>query len=211
MGLVKRQPVPSPRAGDGTGRRATERDVRALLVALGSVDADVRRRAVLDLAGETKAVPALLSQVGPEADRAVREALLTVLAAHDRADVVGGLLPHLGSDDAPLRNAVVEALAAMRTSFPSFVPTLLRAPDADVRVLTVMVLAQLRDPQVPQWLHDVVRRDAHANVVAAALGELVESGDPGAAGAGAVATARFPDDPFLRFTAQAAGRLLDPT
>lgn len=203
MTLIRRTATPEVPT-QSADRRSPVRDVPGLIESLSDPTADVRRRAALDLAGAAEAIPALLGRVGPEPDRAVREAVLTVLAAQDVDAVVWGLLPNLASDDATLRNAVVEVLRTMPLAMPAHVGALLASPDSDVRVLTVMILAGLRVPEVAGWLAGVVRTDDHPNVVAAALAELLETGGDEVVELARGAAIRFPADPFLQFAAQSA-------
>jgi len=199
MGLVKRVGA----ASADLDRRSRARDVAGLMAGLADDDADVRRWSALDLAHHPEATGALVGRLEVEADRAVRDAVLTTLAGFDSLEAAAGLAPHLRSEDAALRTAVVSALAGMPTAAPSVVPALLDDADPDVRILTVMVLGQLRAQQVPGWLLEVLRTDEHPNVCAAALAELAELVEPSMAGVVAAVAARFPDDPFLAFTADA--------
>ena len=89
MGLVRRQA-----AGD-----TQQVDPGTLQDRLADPDAEQRRRAALDLDGHAEAVPALLARVPAETDLAVRDAVLTTLAAID------ALLPMAG----PQHAAVLQA------------------------------------------------------------------------------------------------------
>ncbi|MER7006099.1 HEAT repeat domain-containing protein [Dactylosporangium sp. NPDC000555] len=194
MALVRRDSTTAPDDDDPQvlGRRLTD------------PDAEIRRRAALGLDGVAEAVPALLARVPVETDPAAREAVLTTLAALDRADVAAGLVPHLASDDAALRTAVSGALAAMPASVPALLPALLANPDHDVRIMTAMVLADLPHPGAADWLAGIVATDTHPNVVAAAVDALLPMAGPGHVEVLAAVPARFPGDPFLRFTIDAA-------
>ena len=197
MGLVRRAAAPE---APGPETPTTE----SLLAALTADDAEERRRAALGLDGVAEAVPALLARVGAEPDPAVRDAVLTTLAAVDREDVATGLAVHLASEDAALRTAVAETLAAMPTAVPGLLPGLLADPDHDVRIMTVMILADLVHPDSVPRLVEVIRTDPHPNVVAAAVDALLPSATEDHAAVLREARARFPDDPFLRFTVEAA-------
>lgn len=166
--------------------------------------AERRREAALYLDGVEAAVPALLDRVGEESDLAVRDAVLTTVAAHDTDAVATSLARHLGSDDAGLRTAVAEALSTMHGSVPALLPRLVTALDHRVRIMTVMVLADLHHPEAPAWLAAMIREDAHPNVVAAAIDALLPSARAKDAALLQQARDRFPQDPFLRFTVEAA-------
>jgi len=219
MGLVRRAVAPAEGAADtvagltlegaGAGegqpdRRHRRRDVPGLVAGLNAADPETRRRAAVDLADEPDGVPALVARVGVERDPAVRDTVLTQLARLDSPEVATGLVPHLGSDDAGLRNAVVVAMAQMPRSVPPLVPGLLADPDPDVRILTIMMMAGLRVAELEGWLVGVLEHDTHTNVVASAVSELVPIAGPEAVDVLEAVPARFPDDPFLAFTVRAA-------
>jgi len=199
MGLVRKaQPEAAPEQQPVSAEE--------LLRQLDDPDPDVRREAALGLDGVAEAVQPLLEQVGTEEAALVRDAMLTTLAAHDTDQVAAGLAPHLASDDAGLRTAVAEALATMPLSAPSIVPRLLEDPDHDVRVMTAMVLADLPHPAALTWLAEMIRDDPHPNVVASAIDALLPSLGPEHTELLERAVRRFPNDPFLRFTVEAALR-----
>ena len=198
MGLVRRKAQPEhdqpPASADD------------LLGQLDDPDPDVRREAALGLDGIASAVGDLLERVADEEAPAVRDAMLTTLAAHDTQAVAESLATHLASDDAGLRTAVAEALASMPASVPAIMPRLLEDPDHDVRVMTAMVLADLPHPASLTWLAEMIRDDPHPNVVAAAIDALLPSLGPEHTELLERAVRRFPSDPFLRFTVEAALR-----
>ncbi|GAA2862895.1 hypothetical protein Acy02nite_53130 [Actinoplanes cyaneus] len=178
--------------------------VQTLLQQVHDDDPELRREAALSLVEVTEAVPVLLARVGVETEARVRDAVLTTLAAHDTATVAAGLAVHLASDEASLRTAVAEALATMPGSALDLMPDLLAAPDHDVRVMTAMILADLPHPDAKTWLLRMIADDPHPNVVTGAIDALLPAADAGDAPVLQAAVQRFPDDPFLRFTVQAA-------
>lgn len=180
--------------------------VMDLLRQLKDPDPDVRREAALGLDGVAVAVGPLLDRVAAEEVTLVRDTMLTTLAAHDVGVVAEGLAKHLASDDASLRVAAAEALATMPLATPAIIPRLLADPDHDVRVMTAMVLANLPHPTSLVWLAQMIRDDPHPNVVAAAIDALLPSLAPEHTELLEQAVRRFPTDPFLRFTVEAALR-----
>ncbi|GAA0551272.1 hypothetical protein GCM10010172_36930 [Paractinoplanes ferrugineus] len=195
MGLVRRNAEPEPQTmGPGD-----------LLAQLDDPDPDRRREAALGLEAES-AVEVLLDRVATEDEPRVRDAMLTTLAAHDTDAVAAGLAVHLASDDAGLRTGVAEALASMPESVPAIIPRLLEDPDHDVRVMAAMVLADLQHPEATTWLTVMIKDDPHPNVVASAIDALLPSLGPEHTELLERAVRRFPDDPFLRFTVEAALR-----
>ncbi len=197
MGLVRRASETQP----DVERRERPRDTDGLLAGLRDPRADVRRWAALDLAGNQDAVASLAARLGEEPDQAVRDALLGTLAEIGGAAVVDALVPYLRCEDAGVRNAVVECMSLIPASVEAL-PALLRDPDADVRAMTVMLLAALRDPRVPDLLLGVVACDPDPNVAGAAIGELAELGDETACNVIEAAAGRFPNDPFVAFAAR---------
>ncbi|MEV0897309.1 HEAT repeat domain-containing protein [Actinoplanes sp. NPDC049802] len=199
MGLVRKQAPQQPEEA-----LPVKPSPETLLTRLHDHDADCRREAALGLVGVAEAIPALLARVGTEEDPRVLESILITLAAHDSEDVAGGLAVHLASDEAGLRTAVAAALATMPRSVPSVLPSLLAAPDHDVRVMTAMILADLPHPDAHAWLARMISEDPHPNVVTGAIDALLPSATEDDVQLLRDAVERFPDDPFLRFTVNAA-------
>lgn len=195
MGLVHRtakrreddSPVPAPE-----------------LSALDSDDPEIRRSGAIGLDAQPEAMPAVLEHVVGEPDVAARDAMLTVLAAQDSDVVAQGLIKLLSSEDPALRTAVVDALATMLRAVPPLLPELTAHPDPDVRILGAMVLARLAHPAVVPALEAMIATDPHANAVAAAIDALLPVATAGHIGLLEEVLARFPRDPFLRFTISAA-------
>ena len=84
------------------------------------------------------------------------------------------------------------------------VDRLLLDPDADVRIFAVNLLGELRHADVPRWLLQVLRHEAHVNVVAAALEVLAEVGSAADVPALRSVRERFEHDPFIQFAADIA-------
>ena len=202
MGL-KRRAAETP---SGQERREHGRDLAGLTAQLSSPDAEERRRAALDLWGSADAVPALLSAYAVEADVSARDAMLTTLAGHDVPEVGRALALDLRAEDAVTRNTAVKALQTMPNAVAGIVEELLADADADVRVLSVMVVSAVAHPDVPLWLRPVVEADPQENVVAAAVDVAMTLGGEVGADFAEVAAARFPANPYLGFLASTAAR-----
>jgi hypothetical protein len=136
-----------------------------------------------------------------EPDRAVLDLLLTLLVERPSRAVVVRLLPVLACDDARLRGAVAEALEQMPEPLEAEIGALLEHADADVRLQGVVALQHAPIPSAPRLLHQVLLREEHVNVCAAALEGLAGIGDASHLPAVEAARARFPDEPFLDFAA----------
>jgi len=184
--------------------REHPRDLPGLLAQLRSSDADQRRWAARDLAGEPQAAAALGEQLLRETEPAVRECILTSLASQAGDAAAGALLPLLRSEDAQLRNGAIEALAGMPQAVGPRIAGLLHDSDVDVRIFTVNLLGELRHPQVLAWLLQVLAQEHDVNVVAAAVEVLSEVGSPGHVDALRAARARFAADDFIGFAVDMA-------
>jgi HEAT repeat protein len=184
--------------------REHPRDQAGLLEQLRSGDAEQRRWAARDLAAHPATMPQLGEALLTERDKSVCDALFTTLSSVASDASVGALLPLLRSEDAKLRNGAIEALTGMPQAVAPRIASLLRDADPDVRIFTVNLLGELRHPQVPQWLLQVLQHDAHVNVVAAAVEVLAEAGAPEHIPALRAAAQRFAEDAFMGFAVDMA-------
>ena len=118
MALVKRR---DGKAGDAARDNASAgRSLNELLSALGAADAVSRRQAARELAAHPNAAPAMCGRLEGERDASVRSVIFTSLIKLKTRTVVELLAPHLRSEDAALRNAVVEALQEMPEDIEPF-------------------------------------------------------------------------------------------
>jgi HEAT repeat protein len=184
--------------------REHPRDLAGLQAQLREGDAEQRRWAARDLANHASSAAALGAALLNERDNSVREALFTSLSTLANDASVNALLPLLRSEDAQLRNGAIEALTAMPQAVGPRIAALLQDGDPDVRIFTVNLLADLRHPQVPAWLVQVLQQDAHVNVVAAAVEVLAEAGQPEHITALRMAAQRFAQDAFMGFAVDMA-------
>jgi HEAT repeat protein len=200
MGLVKasapRETVSEPELG------ADE-----LVGLLGSSERALRRFA----AGELRRFPERAPEIGGffpyEQDKATRDAMLITLVSVGNAEACGALiavLPFLNAENADLRNEVIEALEQMPAGTAPMIAALLGHGDADLRIFGVNILKNVRHGAVPGWLCELMRGEAHRNVVAAAIDALAEIGSPEMIPDLVAAARRFPDDRFLSFAAGVA-------
>ncbi|GLH76679.1 hypothetical protein SSBR45G_15870 [Bradyrhizobium sp. SSBR45G] len=134
----------------------------------------------------------------------VREAIFTALAKIDTPDAASVVLPYLRSDDAAQRTAALDALKAMPSAAGTHLPALLSDGDQDVRLLACEIARRLPADESARVLVELIEREDQANVCAAAIEVLAETGGPSSLPALARCGARFPDDPFLAFAVKAA-------
>jgi HEAT repeat protein len=195
-----------PTAPPKTEAEAPHADLAGLKAALAAPEAGERRRAARELGAFPEAGPLLCAHLAREPAASVRAVILTTLIRLKSPAVVEGLLPLLRSEDSALRNAAIEALQEMPMEVEPHVADLLADPDSDVRILAVNMLSLLPHPKAPDWLAEVVAREAHINVCAAAVDGLAEIGNERAIAPLQALAARFPEVPFIRFAAAAAIR-----
>jgi HEAT repeat protein len=182
------------------------RDLGALLVDLGAKEAGVRRNAARALVAHQDSAMALCDRLTVETSPSVRAVLFSSLIHLQSPSVAVRLAEFLRSDDAPLRNAAIEALQEMPDAVAPHLQALLADDDSDVRIFAVNILAALRHHQAPEWLAAVVRSDPHVNVCAAAVDGLAEVGGPEAAEDLRQLRQRFAGNAFMEFAVDTAMR-----
>ena len=207
MGLVKRQET-----DQGMPERERRRHGRApedLVRQLTDPDPAARRWAARDLAAHPGAVDALADALEGERDPAVRQALLDALAAIGGVAVAERLIPLLRSEDAGLRNGVIEVLQGMPDAVAPRMTRLLEDEDPDVRIFAVDICRSLPHPDTPRWLAGLLGREQHVNVVGTALDVLAEIGGPEELPAIRAVAERFAGEPFVAFSAKVAIRRIE--
>jgi HEAT repeat protein len=200
MGLVKQKIVKLA----GRGKAQPGRSYNELAAALEGADAIGRRQAAREIAPCPNAVEALVSRLKRERDTAVREVILTTLVRMNDASATSGLVDCLRSEDAALRNEVIETFKQLGSEVAPVLRTLLADPDPDVRIFVVNILDSERHPEVESWLIDVIERDAHVNVCATAVDLLCEVGTAEAIDPLVRLKARFQSEPYIQFAAELA-------
>ncbi|MGD0721455.1 MAG: HEAT repeat domain-containing protein [Roseiarcus sp.] len=188
---------------DYPGEPAAEIDFTGLRDDLCSLDVAARRAAVRR-AGRSGAMELLAGRLEAEDDHGVRELILTTLVRKGGVAAARSILGLLRSDDAGLRNAVIETLQEMGEAITPLIEELLADPDSDVRIFAMNILISLNSPRVPDIALKVIANDPHVNVCAAAVDVLAEAGRPEMADALRDVAKRFPDQPFLAYSVRAA-------
>jgi HEAT repeat protein len=200
MALVK------PRGQNTLATVEPARDLALLLTDLSAGESSVRRAAARNLGVHPEAAMALCDRLEVENSPSVREVLLTTLIHVQSPAVAVRLASHLRSEDAPLRNAAIEALQEMPDAVATHLQDLLADADSDVRIFAVNILAALRHARAPHWLAEVVRSDPHINVCAAAVDGLAEVGGPEVLADLDDLRRRFDGNAFMAFAIDAATR-----
>jgi HEAT repeat protein len=189
MPLVKGGVRGSGSSGDLTPQRPT----------LDSSDAEVRWSAARALAGHANAVPELAAALARETVPRVREAIMTALIRIGDTASVEAILPYLRSQDAGLRAAAIESLQALPETIAPFMAPLFADRDSDVRLLATELARNMNAPDATRLLCDLIEREQHPNVCAAAIDVLMEVGTQEAIPALEKCAARFSGTPFLPF------------
>jgi HEAT repeat protein len=200
MGLVKGKTTGPAEKAEPKERRSCEE----LAIALEDADAAVRRHAAREIASCMDAAKALVNRLKREQDTAVREAILNALVGLNDAAVPRGLADCLRSEDAALRNEVIEAFKQMGEEVAPILHSLLADPDPDLRTFVVNILNSERHPDVESWLIEVIERDAHVNVCATAVDLLCEVGTEAAIDPLLRLKARFASEAYIQFAADLA-------
>jgi HEAT repeat protein len=167
--------------------------------ALDSPDAESRWTSARGLAGDVEAVPALAAALRRETVPRVREAIMTALMRTGDAASVEAILPYLRSQDAGLRAAAIEALQALPSATAPFMEALFSDPDSDVRLLATELTRNMKASEATQILCQLIEREQHPNVCAAAVDVLTEVGTPEALPVLEKCAVRFAATPFLPF------------
>jgi HEAT repeat protein len=202
MPFVKRGATPQAASHEPAGDRASQ------IAALRSPEAETRWRAARALAGAAEAVAALAEALAGEAVPRVREAIMTALMRVGDEASVRALLPCLRSEDAGQRGTAIEALQAMPEAIGPFMTALLTDADSDVRLLATELARNMPAAQATRLLCELIEREPHPNVCAAAIDVLAEVGTRDAVPALRRCAERFAGTAFLPFAAAVAiGRI----
>jgi HEAT repeat protein len=149
-------------------------------------------------------VPALAAALDREPVPRVREAIITALMRIGNPASVEAMLPSLRSQDAGVRAAAIEALQALPEAIAPFMARLLSDGDSDVRLLATELARNMDASEATRLLCDLIEREQHPNVCAAAIDVLTEVGTPQALPALEKCAARFAATPFLPFAISVA-------
>ncbi|ABI68765.1 HEAT repeat domain-containing protein [Syntrophomonas wolfei] len=113
---------------------------------LSSEDERERAFAVEDIVyeGIPEAIDLLVAQLEIESSQFVREVIIRNLRILSSSELVEKTIPLLHSDDAFIRNAVIEILSEQDELAISYIEPLLDNPDKDIRKFAVDILFQLQ-------------------------------------------------------------------
>ncbi len=201
MGLTKRKEIKSIDKDE----RKQKRDFEGLVSQLSNLDPQVRRWAVKDLSEFGHEASSILSkQLLEEADKSVREAILTSMLHIADPTAVETLVQCLRSENASLRNEAIEVLKNLPDQVAPLMSNLLHDKDGDVRIFAVNILETLRHPKVEDLLIEVIEKDPNVNVCATAVELLAEVGTEQSLPALRRLKDRFPEEPYILFAVDLA-------
>jgi HEAT repeat protein len=200
MGLVKKNAARTAEKAEAVEQRSCEE----LAAALEDSDATVRRHAAQQITTCPDAAAALIGRLKREENTAVREVILNALLHLHDPSIGSSLAECLRSEDAALRNDVIEAFKQMGDEVSPILRSLLNDPDPDVRIFVVNILNSEHYPDVEQWLIEVIERDAHVNVCSTAVDLLCEVGTEAAIEPLLHLNARFAHEAYIQFAASLA-------
>jgi HEAT repeat protein len=193
MPLIKGKSIrPSDAA---TGRDAGQADIAAAM----SGTVDERWAAARAAANEPAGQDILGRALATETVSRVREAIFTALARIGTPASAAVVVAYVGSDDPEMRTGALDALRAMPEATALHLPALLRDDDPDVRLLACELARNQPTEIANALLSSLLANETQANVCAAAVEVLAETGDHAILPVLQRCAMRFPDDPFLAF------------
>lgn len=146
-------------------------------------------------------------------DARLQQILLNHLVPDLQSDEVAPLLSLLEAEQASLRNQVIDALsqvtsAQTRDTLTTAVMQRLDSKDADLRILTLNLVALLEWPALLPQVEHILYHETDVNVVMTALEAILALGTDLQWPAVAQLTERFPDEPFVSFGVDRARQAL---
>jgi len=171
----------------------------ALIGDLRHADPERRWSAARRMGEQSGTAEPLAAALASEKEPRVIEAIFTSLIRRGGAESAAYLLPLLRSDEAALRGGAIEALETMPAELARHIGELLHDPDSDVRIFAVELTRKMPPAQAASWLGEILDREIHPNVCAAAVDVLAEIGSRDAIPHLERCRDRFAREPFLPF------------
>lgn len=202
MALLKKELVPN--SGEINADLTPDERKSQVVQQLSDPDPYKRRLAAGELASYPDQLKTLIERLQVEEEQYVCEGIFNTLLHFDSEETVGALIPLLRSDDAALRNGVIEVLQGLPNAVAPYMQELLTDEDSDVRIFAIDILQVLEHPDTPAWLLDVIKTERHINVLGTAVDRLAEVGTLDMVDELRVLKSEWPDESFLGFAVDAA-------
>ena len=200
MGLVKGKTVRISKKAAPDGPQSCE----MLAAELEDFNVTARRHAAQKIVTCQDGATALIGRLQREDNTAVREAILNSLLRMRDPSIVSGLADCLRSENVALRNDVIEVFKQLGSQAAPVLRALLADTDPDVRIFAVNILISERYSDTEQWAIEVIERDAHVNVCAAAVDLLCEVGTEASIDPLLRLKTRFVHEAYIQFAADLA-------
>lgn len=200
MGLVKRKP---PASVEEVPSRARDE----LLAELWSDESGRRCAAARDLAAHPEVASELVRRYGSEPDPRVRDVIGTALLSSGSTEAATLLAPYLSAEDASLRNGARELLLLAQGA-ELVADSLLKDPDADVRMFAIEILVNRAGSRAADALSGALESEDDVNVCAFAVEQLGRIGDLVHVTQLDALTERLGHDDFLAFAIALARKLI---
>lgn len=181
-----------------------------ILDALQSGDNEAARSAAFAAAdlGLEEAIPMLCERVKSE-NIGVQEAAEHALRKIRGPSAIAGLLPLLGSDEAPVRNVAMDILREIGVDGIDIMQPAIRGEDADLRIFISDILGYCKSHQSALLLSEALLKDPEVNVRYQAAVSLGNLGFPESVGALRQA---MRDEEWVQFAVvDALAKIGDPT
>ena len=181
-----------------------ERNCDVLAAVLEEGEVADRRQAAREIVRCLDAARTLVSRLKREEDLSVREVILNTLLRLNDPSAFSELADCLRSEDAALRNEVIEGFKQIGSEVDPVLHALLTDADPDVRIFVVNILNSQRHPEVESWLIKVIEQDCNVNVCATAVDLLCEVATEASVDPLIGLKARFASEPYIQFAADLA-------
>lgn len=155
-------------------RRRRPRDFKGLKEELWSQSAEERRLAAMDLIAYPEAVRVLEERLKVEEDNRVKHTIVDVLYRISTDEAISVLVELLKSEDAYLRNQAIELLSEMPQRVEEHIRKLMNSRDPDLRIFAVNIMSSLKNPEVKEWLREILHKEEDPRVAGVALDFLLE-------------------------------------
>jgi HEAT repeat protein len=166
--------------------------------------ANIKSKIARELSRFPQSIDLLYTSLLNETNMLVRKSIVTSLFIIGGEEVVRLLVPLLESQDANLRNNVLETLRSLPEYMEKYIKLLLGHNDETLRLIGVDFLALYSSDLVGDLLLDLLKKENNFNVCIAAVEKLISIEGANYFEIFDELTKRFPSEPFLKFVIDTA-------